>query len=56
MMPSQTMGTTLTRRVIARRTLLKTVGVGLGAVSLAPLLSACGMIPGMGGDKAADLR
>src|SRR5687768_18059114 len=34
-----------------RSTLLKTVGVGLGAISLAPLLSACGMIPGMGGDK-----
>jgi multiple sugar transport system substrate-binding protein len=49
-MPIKTMGTS-TRRVIARRTLLKTVGVGLGAISVAPLLSACGMIPGMGGDK-----
>jgi len=36
---------------MARRTLLKTVGVGLGAISLAPVISACGMIPGMGGDK-----
>lgn len=50
-MPTKSMGTTLTRRAIARRTLLKSVGVGLGAISLAPLLSACGMIPGMGGDK-----
>lgn len=50
-MPANTMGTTLTRRAVTRRTLLKTVGVGLGAISLAPLLSACGMIPGMGGDK-----
>jgi multiple sugar transport system substrate-binding protein len=50
-MPTKTMGTTLTRRGMARRTLLKTVGVGLGAISLAPALSACGMIPGMGGDK-----
>jgi multiple sugar transport system substrate-binding protein len=49
-MPFKMMGTS-TRRVIARRTLLKTVGVGLGAISVAPLLSACGMIPGMGGDK-----
>jgi len=43
--------TTLTRRGVARRTFLKTVGVGLGAISLAPVISACGMIPGMGGDK-----
>jgi multiple sugar transport system substrate-binding protein len=50
-MPDKTMGTTSTRRTIARRTLLKSVGVGLGAISLAPLLTACGMIPGMGGDK-----
>ena len=50
-MPAKTMGTTTTRRAVTRRTLLKTVGVGLGAISLAPLLSACGMIPGMGGDK-----
>jgi multiple sugar transport system substrate-binding protein len=42
---------TLTRRGVARRTLLKSVGVGLGAITLAPALSACGMIPGMGGDK-----
>ena len=50
-MTTKTMGTTTTRRLMARRTLLKTVGVGLGAISLAPLLSACGMIPGMGGNK-----
>src|SRR5215216_5676240 len=50
-MLEKTMGTTLTRRGMARRTLLKTVAVGLGAISLAPALSACGMIPGMGGDK-----
>lgn len=50
-MIEKTIGTTLTRRGLARRTLLKTVGVGLGAISLAPVLSACGMIPGMGGDK-----
>jgi len=50
-MPTKTMGTVLTRRGMARRTLLKTVGVGLGAISLAPVISACGMIPGMGGDK-----
>ena len=50
-MVEKTIGTTLTRRGVARRTLLKTVGVGLGAISLAPVLSACGMIPGMGGDK-----
>jgi len=50
-MTTKTMGTTTTRRLMARRTLLKTVGIGLGAISLAPLLSACGMIPGMGGNK-----
>lgn len=50
-MPTESMGTSLTRRAMARRTLLKSVGVGLGAIALAPALSACGMIPGMGGDK-----
>jgi multiple sugar transport system substrate-binding protein len=50
-MPEKTLGTMLTRRTVARRTLLKGVGVGLAAISLAPALSACGMIPGMGGDK-----
>ena len=50
-MLEKTIGTTLTRRGVARRTLLKSVGVGLAAISLAPALSACGMIPGMGGDK-----
>jgi multiple sugar transport system substrate-binding protein len=50
-MPTTRIGTTLTRRGMTRRTLFKTVAVGLGAISLAPALSACGMIPGMGGDK-----
>ena len=50
-MPTESMGTVLTRRAVARRTLLKSVGVGLGAIALAPALSACGMIPGLGGDK-----
>src|SRR5215212_4268906 len=50
-MPEKTLGTMLTRRTVARRTLLKGVGVGLAAISLAPALSACGMLPGGGGDK-----
>ncbi len=48
-MSGQTMGTELTRRGATRRTLLRTTAVGLGALALAPALSACGMIPGMGG-------
>jgi multiple sugar transport system substrate-binding protein len=50
-MSGQTMGTALTRRGATRRTLLRTTAIGLGAIALAPALSACGMIPGLGGDK-----
>jgi len=50
-MSGQTKGTALTRRGATRRTLLRTTAIGLGAIALAPALSACGMIPGMGGDK-----
>ncbi|MGE3267392.1 MAG: ABC transporter substrate-binding protein [Chloroflexota bacterium] len=50
-MPTTRMGTTLSRRGMTRRSLFKTAAVGLGAISLAPVISACGMIPGMGGNK-----
>src|ERR1043165_1041322 len=50
-MSGTTMGTPFTRRTVTRRTLLRTTAVGLGALALAPVLSACGMIPGLGGDK-----
>src|SRR5262249_32617159 len=50
-MSGQTMGTALTRRGATRRTLLRTTAIGLGAIALAPALTACGMIPGLGGDK-----
>jgi len=50
-MSGTTMGTPFTRRGMTRRTLLRTTAVGLGALALAPALSACGMIPGLGGDK-----
>jgi len=50
-MSGTTMGTALTRRGATRRTLLRTTAIGLGAIALAPALSACGMIPGLGGDK-----
>src|SRR5215210_7782274 len=51
LMSGTTMGTPFTRRGITRRTVLRTTALGLGALALAPALSACGMIPGLGGDK-----
>jgi multiple sugar transport system substrate-binding protein len=50
-MSGQTTEAALTRRGATRRTLLRTTAIGLGAIALAPALTACGMIPGMGGDK-----
>ncbi len=43
--------TSLTRRGAARRSLLKSTALGLGALALAPALLACGMLPGGGGDR-----
>ncbi|MFN8524347.1 MAG: extracellular solute-binding protein [Chloroflexota bacterium] len=36
---------------LTRRTFLRNSAVGLGAISLAPALSSCGFIPGLGGEK-----
>ena len=48
---STTEAGSLTRRGAARRSLLKTTAVGLGAIALAPALTACGMLPGGGDNK-----
>ncbi|MCC6179490.1 MAG: extracellular solute-binding protein [Chloroflexi bacterium] len=48
-MVAEARGTALTRRGAARRALLRKTALGLGALAMAPALSACGMVPGLGG-------
>jgi ABC-type glycerol-3-phosphate transport system substrate-binding protein len=48
-------GTKASRRELTRREMLQRTAVGVGVIAAAPLLSSCGLVPGLGGGEKLNI-